>query len=179
MMKCVVIYWSKTGNTRQVAFAVKDGLVGAGAEVKLITVEEAQDLDFYAYELICLGTPSHNWRPAEPVDKFLRHKFNEYRQQGRVVLGAPVLPGKNALVFCTYSGPHTGINEAVPVGKYVGQYFEHLGFRVLDEWYVLSEFHGSEENSTKGRMGNIKGLPSKADLTKLKERANSICKQLG
>jgi hypothetical protein len=36
----------------------------------------------------------------------------------------------------------------VPVGKYVGRYFEHLGFRVLDEWYVLSEFHGSEENST-------------------------------
>ncbi len=42
----------------------------------------------------------------------------------------------------------TGLNEAIPAGKYAGQFFDHLGFEVLDEWYILSEFHGSEINST-------------------------------
>ncbi len=40
-----------------------------------------------------------------------------------------------------------GLNEAIPAGKYAGQFFDHLGFEVLDEWYILSEFHGSEINS--------------------------------
>ncbi|MCX5908895.1 MAG: hypothetical protein NTY64_17400 [Deltaproteobacteria bacterium] len=31
------------------------------------------------------------------------------------------------LIFCTYSGPQTGINEAIPAGKFAGQFFEHLG----------------------------------------------------
>lgn len=76
-------------------------------------------------------------------------KFDDYRKQGKIKTGAPNVPRKNTLIFSTYSGPHTGFNEATPVGKYVGQFFEHLGFTVLDEWYVLSEFHGSVERSTK------------------------------
>ena len=173
-MKCVVIYWSKTGNTRQVAFAVRDGLVEAGAVVDLKTVDEAQDTDFFAYDLVCLGTPSHNWRPAEPVDRFLKDRFAAYRREGRVKLGAPRVPRKYALLFCTYSGPHTGLAEAVPVGKYMGQFFDHLGFLVLDEWYVLSEFHGSEDNSTKGRMGDIRGLPTAQDLEEIRNKTKKL-----
>jgi len=48
-----------------------------------------------------------------------------------------------------------------PAGKYIGQFLEHLGFTVIDEWCILSEFHGWEEGSTKGRMGDIRGKPSK------------------
>jgi len=44
--------------------------------------------------------------------------------------------GKNALIFCTYSGPHTGIDEATPAGKYAGQFFEYVGFTALGEWYL-------------------------------------------
>jgi len=78
------------------------------------------------------------------------------------------VPGKYALVFCTYSGPHTGINEAIPAVKYVGQFFEHLGFTVLDEICVVGEFHGSLEASTEGRMGDIRGRPNRADLDRVK-----------
>jgi hypothetical protein len=81
-------------------------------------------------------------------------------------------------VFCTYSGPHTGIREAVPAGRYIGQFFEHLGFLVVDEWYVLSEFHGSEENSTLGRMGNIKGLPSEQDLKRIEDQARLLASRI-
>jgi len=48
----------------------------------------------------------------------------------------------------------------------MGQFFEHLGFNILDEWYILAEFHGSIERSTKGRMGDIRGKPTKEELKK-------------
>ncbi|MEM3486569.1 MAG: flavodoxin domain-containing protein, partial [Candidatus Methanomethyliaceae archaeon] len=173
-VKCIVIYWSKTGNTRKVAEAVHDGLAAVGADVALKTVEEVAEIDFFDYDLVCLGSPSYNWRPPEPVDRFLKDRFSFYRREGRIKLSAPRVSGKYALLFCTYSGPHTGIAEAVPVGKYMGQFFDHLGFSVLDEWYVLSEFHGSEENSTKGRMGDIRGLPGEQDLEEIRKKAKNL-----
>jgi len=177
-MKCIVIYWSKTGNTRKVAEAVQDGLAGAGADVVLKTVDEVPGIDFFDYDLVCLGSPSYNWRPPEPVERFLKDRFTVYRREGRIKLSAPRVPGKYALLFCTYSGPHTGLAEAVPVGKYMGQFFDHLGFWVLDEWYVLSEFHGSEENSTRGRMGDIRGLPTARDLEGIRTKAKNLYREI-
>jgi hypothetical protein len=88
------------------------------------------------------------------------------------------VPGKDALIFCTYSGPHTGIREAIPAGTSVGQFFEHLGFVIVDEWYALSEFHESEEFSTVGRMGNIKGLPIQQDLKRIEDQARLLTSRL-
>jgi hypothetical protein len=48
----------------------------------------------------------------------------------------------------------------------------------MDEWYVLSEFHGSEEFSTLGRMGNIKGLPSEQDLKRIEDQARLLVSRL-
>jgi hypothetical protein len=170
-MKAAIIYWSRTGNTEKVALAIREGLEAAGADVLLKRTEKAEDINFYDYDLICIGFPSYRWHPPKPVDDFLTNKFREYHRQGRVKTGAPKVPGKNVLIFCTYSGPHTGINEAIPAGLYAGQFFAHLGFTVLDEWYILGEFHGSEEKSTMGRMGDIKGRPNEEDLREVKQRA--------
>ena len=177
-MNAAVVYWSKTGNTEKVALAIQEGIEASGAEVLLKRVEDAKDIDYFAFDLVCIGFPSYQWHPPEPVDAFLKSKFSAYRQAGRVKVSAPRIPGKQALIFCTYSGPHTGINEAIPAGKYAGQFFEHLGFQVVDEWYILSEFRGSEENSTKGRMGDIRGLPSEKDLEKVKQDAANLCQKI-
>ena len=178
-MDAIIVYWSKTGNTEKVALALQEGLREAGANVALTRVQDAADIDFYAYDLVCLGFPSYGWSPPEPVDAFLKNKFGAYRAQSRIKAGAPKMPGKNALIFCTYSGPHTGVREAVPAGLYAGQFFEHLGFDVLDEWYLVGEFHGSEEASTKGRMGDIRGRPNEQDLGKVKRDAALLVKALG
>jgi len=178
MKQAVIVYWSKTGNTEKVAQAIRKGLEEAGIKVTVKRPEDAEDLDFFGYDLVCVGFPSVQWHPPKPMTEFLQKKFTHYREQGKVKLSAPNVAGKNALVFCTYSGSHTGIDEAVPAGKYVGQFFEHLGFNVIDEWYVLSEFHGSEENSTKGKMGNIKGKPNNEDLRKIMNKAQTIASQL-
>jgi hypothetical protein len=173
-MDAIIIYWSKTGNTEKVALAIQDGLKKARVNVSLKRVEEARYVDFYAYDLVCIGFPSYQWRPPRPMDEFLNSKFTAYRDQGQVKVRAPRVPGKNALIFCTYSGPHTGIREAIPAGLYAGQFFEHLGFTILGEWYVVGEFHGSEEASTKGRLGDIRGRPTRDDLEKVKLDANQL-----
>jgi hypothetical protein len=173
----LVLYWSHTGNTEKVAVAVQAGLEAAGLTVDRKRVQEAGDLDLFDYDLVCLGFPSYGWHPPRAVDDYLKARFALYRKQGRVVPGAPALRGRNALVFCTYSGPHTGSREAVPAGKYAGQFFEHLGFAVLDEWYVLSEFHGDEELSTIGRMGDIRGLPSEQDLARIESQARLLAQR--
>jgi hypothetical protein len=173
-MDAIIVYLSKTGNTEKAALAIQEGLKDAGANVILKKVEDAEDVDFFGYDLVCIGFPVDQWRPAEPMEKFLNNKMSEYRKQGYVKWGSPSLPGKNALIFCSYSGPHTGVREAIPAALYAGQVFEHLGFTVLDEWYILGEFHGVEEASTRGRMGDIRGLPDKEALYKVKQDATRI-----
>jgi flavodoxin len=178
MKKAVIIYESKTGNTEKVALAIKNGLEEAGLEVILTKVDNASAIDFFDYDLVCIGSPSYNWRPIKDIADYLTTKFKNYKDQGKIKIGSPKIPDKNALIFCTYSGPHTGINEAVPAGKIIGQFFDHLGFNILDEWYVLSEFRGSEELSTKGRMGDIRGKPTKEDLMNLKRKAKILADKL-
>ena len=82
-------------------------------------------------------------------------------------------------MFITYSGPHTGIAEATTAGKYLGQFFELLGFAVLGEWYVVGEFHGNAAASTSGRLGDIRGRPDAADLAEIRGRAASLARELG
>jgi flavodoxin len=174
MKRALIIYWSKTGNTEKVANAIKQGLEAAGVQATMKKPEEAEDIDFFNFDLVCVGCPSYSWHPPEPMTAFLKGKFADYRQQGKIIPSAPKVPGKKALVFVTWSGPHTGIDEATPVGKDLKQYFEHIGFTVVDEWYILSEFHGSFENSTKGRMGDIRGKPTDKDLKKIKEQTEKL-----
>jgi hypothetical protein len=176
--RAIVVYWSHSGNTEKVAMSIERGLTIAGMSTVLMKVQEAQNTDFFHYDLVCFGFPSHNWHPPKQADEYLKAKFSQYKKENRVILCAPPLKEKNALLFCTYSGPHTGIREAVPAVKYTGQFFEHIGFTVVDEWYVLSEFYGSEEMSTLGRMGNIKGLPNDGDLTRIEDQARLLVSRL-
>ena len=178
MKKALIIYWSKTGNTEKVAKSIKEGLEEAGIQVTLKTPENAEDIYYFDYDLVCVGCPSYSWHPPEPVTNFLKKKFAECRENGKIKPSSPKIEGKNALLFVTYSGPHTGINEATPVGKDLGQYFEHIGFSIIDEWYVLCEFHGSLEHSTLGRCGDIRGKPTAEQLKVIKEDAKRIGKIL-
>ena len=178
MKKALVLYLSITGNTEKVANSIHDGLIEAGFQTTMLRVQEAENEDFYNYSLICFGAPSYNWHIPMPADDYLKRKFYQYKKLGRIIPCAPKVPGKSCLLFCTYSGPHTGIREAMPAGKYIGQFFEHFGFTIVDEWYILSEFIGSEEYSINGAMGDIRGLPSEQDLARLKQSACNLSSHL-
>ena len=166
-MKALIIYWSGTGNTKKVAETIHNTLKNSGVNSVLKQANEAGAEDLFEYDLVFIGAPSFMWQPPAPVQEYIKEKMNYYRERGDIKLCSPRVPGKNGVVFATYSGPHTGINEAIPVGKYLGQFLEHLGFNLAGEWYIVGEFHSSEENSTRGRLGDIRGRPNQKDLDKL------------
>ena len=178
-MKAAILYWSAGGNTQKVAQAIQEALEASGVENVIQRIGDAQDLDWFDYDLVCVGFPSYQWSPPKPMDEYLDRKFKEYRRQNKVHVGAPPLPGRYALTFCTYSGQHTGINEALPATKYAGQFFEHLGFTVWDNWCVVGQYHGSEEANTQGRLGDIRGRPDERDLAQVRRDTALLLRRLG
>jgi flavorubredoxin len=178
----LVIYFSSTGNTEKAAQAIRMGLEEAGVRVTMKKAREAADLDYFNYDLVCIGSPAIEWHPANPICELLKKNLAAHRKEGKVKLGAPKVPGKNALIFITYSGPHTGVGEAVPAGKYIGQFFEHVGFNIVGEWYILSQFNVSlprmEKANTEGRMGDIRGKPNAEDLQKIRQDAKALASKI-
>ena len=173
-LNVLIMYWSATGNTEKVASAIQETLIRKGLKPVIKKVQGAAEEELYNYDLVFLGTPSYMWEPPAPVQEYIKAKMDDYRKRGSIKLCAPKVPGKKAVVFVTYSGPHTGIDEAIPVGKYCKQFFEHLGFDLVGEWYVVGEFHGSEENSTKGRLGDIRGRPNQQDLDEVENNVLTL-----
>lgn len=178
VLKTLIIYWSATGNTEKVANTIRETLVREGITPTFKKVADAAAEELYDYDLVFLGAPSYSFQPPEPVQKFIRAKMDLHRDRGDIKLGCPVIPGKTAVVFCTYSGPHTGIREATPAGDYMGQFFEHLGFKVAEKWYIVGEFHGREDLSTKGRLGDIRGRPNQQDLADLATNVSALIKSI-
>jgi flavodoxin len=174
LKKAIIIYWSHSGNTERAAQAIEAGLIEGGMQTSLMKVKDAEAIDYFDYDLVCIGAPSYAWHVPKPVEDFLKKKHTFYNKEDKIKLSCPRVPGKNVLVFCTYSGPHTGIAEAIPAGKFMGQFFDHIGFTVIDEWYILSEFIGSLDNSTLGRLGDIRGLPTVEELKEIENKAKKL-----
>jgi len=179
--KALIIYYSVTGNTRKVAFAIQKGVRKGGLEPTIKTVSEAYKEELYDYDLVCFGTPVLHAFVPPPMNRFIRKKMGEYGSHGKrheIRLPAPKIPGKSALVFVTFSGPHVGKEEALPAGKYIRAFFGHLGFEVKGEWYVVGEFHGWKAGSTRGLFGDIRGRPNSEDLARIEEKTIRLVKSL-
>ena len=177
-MRCLILYASLTKNTERVALRIQDVLRAEGLNVELIKVGHETEIDLYQYDLIFLGSPVQLWLPTQTMMDLVRRTVFHYQKTGDLVPCSPVRPGKYAICFCTYAGPHTGVSEAVPAVKWIRTFFEHLGFVVLDEWYTVGEFTGSEENSTKGRLGDIRGRPNEDDLLAIEDKTKGILEAL-
>jgi len=178
MNNALILYFSKTGNTKKVALAIKKGLEKEGMSVAMKDFSEASKEDLYDYDLVCIGSPVLHSLPPTPVFNYIKESEQNYRDKFEVILSAPKVINKNALVFVTYSGPHCGVNEALPAGKYIRQFFEHLGFDVKGEWYEVGEFHGWDEGSTLGTLGDIRGRPNKKDLEFIEMKSSQLAKSL-
>ncbi len=173
-IRSIIIYWSATGNTEKVANAIRQGLESAGMQPETKKLAEVDEIELYDYGLVCLGVPSYQSLPPDPVMRWVKEQWRKHSRRGDVKLRAPKLPSKQALIFVTYSGPHTGLDEATPAGDFLGQFFAHIGFEVLDRWYVVGEFHGREDHSTVGLLGDIRGRPNAEDLAKIRSDAAAI-----
>jgi flavorubredoxin len=178
VLKVLLLYWSATGNTEKAAQAIRTVLEQEEVRTVVKRVQEAGAEELYEYDLIFMGSPSYEFLPPEPVQRFVKQKLRIHRERGDIQPGAPRRAGKKAVVFCTYSGPHTGINEATTTGEYLGQFFEHLGYEVAAKWYIVGEFHGREDLSTQGKLGDIRGRPNRQDLLEVEKNTRHLIKTL-
>jgi len=175
-MKVLNIYHSTTGNTEKVARVIEKTVREAGHEVDLIKASAKAEVDLLAYDFIFAGSGVYEWLPGKPLQELFTKIRKKYFEMGEIRLSAPRRANKKAVIYCTYGGAHTGINEAIPAVKYMGQLFDHLGFEILDEWYFVGEYHPKKykEFSVGGRLGDIGGRPNEQDLHDVSERVRGI-----
>jgi hypothetical protein len=174
--KSLTLYWTKNGNTEKVARCIHQTLEKAGIEDTILRMTKDLQVEYLDYNLVFIGSPVYENLPPKPVIQFLKR----HRKRGvEIVASAPEIPGAAAITYCTYGGGHTGYNEAVPMLKYIGQFFEHEGIRVVDDIAVPGVFPEAEEAyNTKGRFGIITDRPSAHDLREVEGRVLGILRRL-
>ena len=172
-MRILNLYFSSTGNTERVARTIEEAARAQGHEVETVRIKGNMEAgpDLASYDFVFAGSGVYEWLPGKPVVELFGRLVRLYRDQGVFQAASPRRPGKKAVVYCTFGGCHTGVNEAVPALKFMGQLFDHLGFSILGEWAIPGEYHGRfKEFSLSGRLGNIEGRPNEEDLRQVAEQ---------
>ena len=92
-MKCIVIYFSQTGNTEKVAKAIQAGVKNAAGNCDLVKIKDANPRRLYEYDLIGLGSPM---LPSGPEPGDVTGNVSAFINNMRFV------GGKHIFVFCTH-----------------------------------------------------------------------------
>ena len=68
MSKIAIVYWSGTGNTESMAYAVSEGAKGAGADTALFTAAEFSCSQVNEYDAIAFGCPAMGAEELEETE---------------------------------------------------------------------------------------------------------------
>jgi len=171
-MKILNIYSSCTGNTKKVAQQIEKAAKIQNFEVETVEVSndfDENNLNFLDYDFVFIGSGVYSWLPPTQMIKFIEKHNKKHSKLGDIKMSSPRIQGKKAVAYCTYGGPHTGVNEGLIAPKFLAQLFDHLGFEIVAEWYFEGAFNleGYTQYSKGGRLGDISGRPNKEDLKKI------------
>ncbi|HIE08774.1 MAG TPA: flavodoxin family protein [Armatimonadetes bacterium] len=78
MARMLIVYFSKTGNTKAMAEAIAEGAKEAGAEVIVKTAEEARPSELVDADVIVLGSPAYFGNMAWPLKRFVDESIEVY-----------------------------------------------------------------------------------------------------
>ena len=118
-MKCIIIYFSQTGNTEQIAKSIQAGVKQTAGHCDIVRIKEANPRRLYEYDLIGIGSPIFHWVAPANVISFV----NNMRFVG----------GKHAFAFCTHATTWYFDESIVPRLKNRGMIA--IGTR---DWYGMS-----------------------------------------
>ena len=177
-MKILNMYFSSTGNTEKIATRIGETAQAEGHQVDTTKISEDMEVELLDYDLIFAGSGVYEWLPGQPVIKAFSQLRKNSVKTGKLKPASPRIAGKKAVVYCTYGGAHTGVNEAVPAVKYMAQLFDHLGFDILAEWYFVGAYVPEKFSDFNriGRLGAIEGRPHADDLEAVAEFVKGILK---
>lgn len=177
-MKALVLFDSIGGNTKKVANRIHETVKGKLSPTDILKVTKQTELDFLDYDLIFIGSPVIDWLPTQTMIDYIKKRLKGYGEKGLIKPSAPIVPGKFAVCFATFAGPHIGVNEAKPMTMWMRSALEHVGYTVLDEWHVPGQFVNKPELNKYGRLGNIEGRPDEHDLADVENRVRGILDSL-
>jgi multimeric flavodoxin WrbA len=181
-MEILNLYFSETGNTEKVAIRIQETVRELGHKVDTLKItDKDQDIDILKYDFVFAGSGVYSQLPGKALRNLFRRHLQEYVRKGEIKPASPRRPSAKTVVYCTYGGVHTGINEAIPAVKYMGQLFDHLGYTIVAEWYVIGEYNpeNMRSHSVSGRLGDIRGRPNEADLRDVAERVKGVLRISG
>jgi flavodoxin/ferredoxin len=142
-MRATIVYFSQTGNTEKVTYALYDSLQAGGYTVTPLLYEDVADFPeaLEGVELLGVGFPTFFGYPPQFFEKFLR--------------GLPKAKGTAAFVFTTYGGATAGdsLYEAASALKKKG--YKILGGLKLE---------GSDSYPQGRELGINAGRPDAGDL---------------
>ncbi|MCG8552746.1 MAG: flavodoxin [Desulfobacterales bacterium] len=176
-MDALVIYDSLSGNTEKVAQRIYE-TSAKSVPSQIVKVNKDTDIDLLDHDLVFIGSGVIDWLPTKTLTAFVQRTMKTANKQGRIKPAAPIIPGKFAVCFATFGGPHIGVGEAVPMTLWLRSALAHLGFIVLDEWHVPGQFANRPELNQGGRLGNIEGRPDAHDLQDTENRVRGILASL-
>ena len=174
-MRILNLYYTMTGNTEKVAQKIDQTLRVLGHDLDSLKVDKEIQVDVLKYDRVFIGSGVYAWLPGKPMQNLLTKLRESYADKGLIKPSSPRID-KEAVLYCTYGGVHTGVNEAIPAINYMGQLFDHLGFAVLGEWYFPGEYipEKMQAMSHNGRLGDIVGRPNEADLNEVEQKVRGI-----
>ena len=176
-MKVLNLYYSMTGNTEKVTERITRTVEELGLDVDTVKITgKDMQLDILEYDFVFVGSGVYAQLPGQPLMELYRGLLQDYVKRGEIKPASPRRPGARAVVYCTYGGVHTGINEALAAVKYMGQLFDHLGYTIEAEWYIVGEYltENLRSHSVTGRLGDIRGRPNEEDLRDVAERVKGV-----
>ena len=88
-MKSIVIYYSQTGNTKEIAQAIRKGINELTRQCDIARLQDVDTEDLADYDLIGLGAPVWHRREPAHVMNFIEYTMNS-------------VEGKHGFVFCTH-----------------------------------------------------------------------------
>jgi len=148
--RTIIVYYTRFGNTRQAAEAIREGIKEGGLDAECREIKDVKPEDLAQYDVILVGTPTHYGGMAEEIGKFFdASKEVEFK-------------GKRTAAFDTrYEGEETGgLNE-------LEKYMKKLGMEIiLPGLAVLLP------------AGNAWGPLREGEITKCKKFGESIAQKI-
>lgn len=164
--KCLIIYASKTNNTKKLATTIQDSFERHGWQCDSFNVEENIEIElppfnFEDYDFICAGSAVFWALPTENIVNVMRH-------YSRGIAYKKIVPGpKCGIVFCTYSGAHLGPKEAETALKLLELEIEHLHFKCIGSFACPGKY--LNHPTPDWYHGDIRTRPDADDLKRVTE----------
>ncbi|MFX1389950.1 MAG: EFR1 family ferrodoxin [Promethearchaeota archaeon] len=150
-MKVLIIYFSQTKNTENIALEIQSGILESGNQCIMVKIKDIKPHILDDYDLIGLGTPTFIYREPRNVELFIKN--------------LPMRENKHCFLFCTH-------------GSIIGNTFPRMAQAMKKKGYVvISSFDTYASSSIQfyPTPMHTEGHPDEFDFKQAYEFGKNIC----